>query len=488
MRALAGLLLTCLLAAACGEIHQSPVDGALPVTEPTVRVLLVGDVMTGRGVASVMTSEADGVFAGVRHLLAAADIAGANLESPLTNEPHVSANENMLEADPATAGALAAAGFDLISLPNNHSTDAGPRGLLDTLAAVEATGMVVVGGGADRSAAAAPLIVEDGDLTVGFLAYDATGVGIPAGDGAGVATWDETAAVGAVRDLRAHVDVLVVSVHGGTEYLPVPDPGMLEIGEILGEVGADVVWGHGAHVIQPVQLLDSRSVVVATSLGNFLFDQSGRDRTQGAMLEVLAGRAGVLAYRVGITEHSDRRVELVEWLPPEGDGVWLDGSWWELVGPMAIEAATDAGLEEFRHGDLVTAVEGDITGDGNVDVVASFRRPRQTTPLMELRPDLQWADASGRSAHVGVYDPEGLREIWVAGTVVMPVADLAVCDGAIATVHDQLDDPTPVAGGAWEWNGFGFDTAPDIPGSGTPGCTDIDGDGRTEPVIADRVP
>ena len=485
MRRLLVVISSCLLLVACGRINQQPTPDSPAVTGPTLRVLLVGDVMTGRGVASVMESDPDGVFADVRHLLAAADVVGANLESPLTDEAHVSANENMLEADAATAGVLAAAGFDLMSLPNNHTTDAGRQGLLDTLAAVEAAGMLAVGAGSDESAAVAPTILQ-GDPTVGFLAYDATGVGIPAGDEAGVATWDEAAAIEAVRALRGRVDLLVVSVHGGTEYLPVADPGMMDIGEVLSEAGADVMWGHGAHVVQPVQLLESRPVLVATSLGNFLFDQFGSNRTRGAMLEVLAGQEGVRAYRVGLTEHPDRRVEFAEWLLPEGDAVWLDGSWWNLPREVSTEAATAMQLDEFRHGDLVTAVEGDITGDGEVDVVASFRRPHQTTSLMELRPDVQWEDASGRSAHVGVFDPDGLREVWVAGTVVMPVAALAVCDGSIATVHDQLDDPGLVAGGAWEWNGFGFDTAPDIPGPGTPACTDIDGDGRTEPVILNR--
>lgn len=485
MRRVSIAIASCLLLLACGEINQVPATQAPPVARPTIRILLVGDVMTGRGVAPVMVSDPDGVFAGVRHLLAAADVVGANLESPLTDEPHSSANENMLEADPATAEVLAAAGFDLMSLPNNHSTDAGPQGLVDTLAAVEAAGMVAVGAGSNESVANDPMVVE-GDLTVGFLAYDATGVGAPARDGAGVATWDEEVATEAVRDLRDRVDLLVVSVHGGTEYLPVPDPGMLDIGEILIEAGADVVWGHGAHVVQPVQFLDSRPAVVATSLGNFLFDQSGPGRTTGAMLEVLAGREGVLAYRIGITEHPVRRIEFIEWLPPEKDAVWLDGSWWSLGRDIGVETSAAVDLGEFRHGDLVTAVEGDITGDGDLDVVASFRRPRQTTPLMELRPDVQWVDAAGRSAHLGVFDPVDLREIWVAGTVVMPVAGMAICDGTIATVHDRLDDTGLVAGGAWTWNGFGFDTAPDIPGPGTPGCFDIDGDGVAEPVIVDR--
>jgi poly-gamma-glutamate synthesis protein (capsule biosynthesis protein) len=491
MRTLGVLLLACLLTAACGEIAPAPVDDLAPVPDspatdgPTVRVLLVGDVMTGRGVAPVLAREADEVFAGVRHLLAAADIVGANLESPLTTRPHTSANDNALEADPAAALVLAAAGFDVMSLPNNHSTDAGPQGLLDTLAAVEAAGMRAVGAGADAAAAHSPMTVE-GELAVGFLAYDATGVATSAGVDAGVASWDEDRAAAAVRELRNQVDLVVVSVHGGTEYLRVADPGMLEIAEMLIAAGADVVWGHGAHVVQPVQLAEPRAGIVATSLGNFLFDQSGDDRTQGAMLEVVAGEEGVRAYRVGISKHPAHRVEFVEWLLPEGDAVWLDGSWWSLARAVDVEFATTADLAAFRHGDLVTAVEGDITGDGKQDVVASFRRPHRTTPLMELRPDVQWEDALGRSAHLGVFDPNGLREIWVAGTVVMPVAGMVVCDGAIATVHDALDDPGLVAAGAWEWNGFGFDTAPDIPGPGMPGCADIDGDGRSEPVIVAR--
>ena len=105
---------------------------------------------------------------------------------------------------------------------------------------------------------------------------------------------------------------------------------------------------------------------------------------------------------------------------------------------------------------------------------------------MELHPEVQWADALGRSAHLGVYDPDGLTEIWVAGSVLMPIGDLQICDGSLATIHDPLDGPTQTAAGAWEWNGFGFDTAPDIPGGGNPVCADIDGDGTTEPAILNR--
>ena len=149
-------------------------------------------------------------------------------------------------------------------------------------------------------------------------------------------------------------------------------------------------------------------------------------------------------------------------------------------------ASTETTVAEFRHGDLIAAAAGDIDGDGASDVVASFRRPHRMTPFMELHPELQWADAQGRDAHLGVYQPDGLVEIWVAGSVLLPIADLEICDGSLALVHDHLDVPTPVASSAWEWNGFGFDTAPDLPGPGTPACADINGDGKTEPVILNR--
>jgi hypothetical protein len=475
-----------LVLTACGPISADPVpEPALP----TARILLVGDVMLGRGVANLASSDPDSLFAEVRHLLAAADVVGANLESPLTDGPHRSTNENMLEADPATAAILSAARFDVLSVANNHSTDAGAGGLLDTLRNLRSQGLRSIGGGPSRVEATASEGFDVGGVGIGFVAFDATGVSETATDAGfepGVATWgeDQLELVAGISELY---DVLVVSIHGGTEYLRVTDPGMAHIAADLAEAGADVVWGHGAHIVQPVTVIaGDKPTITATSLGNFLFDQSGPERTMGAILEVLVDEGGVVAYRVGITEHPERRVEFVEWLQPGGDAVWLHDSWWTLTRTTTVEPATPVDFAEFRYGDLIDAARGDITGDGVVDIVASFRRPHQQTPLMDLHPDLQWADANGRSAHVGVYDPEGLREIWVAGTVVMPVAQLAICDGAVATVHDQLDDPALVAGGAWEWNGFGFDTAPDIPGPGTPGCADIDGDGRTEPVILGR--
>lgn len=491
MKTIAGLSVCAVLLAGCtaGATSSSAPPDAPPDAAPpaVVRVVLVGDVMLGRGIARSAAADPDALFAEVRHLLRSPDVAGANLESPLTARPVGSPIENDLSADPSMAAVLSEAGFDLVSLPNNHATDAGPDGLLDTIAAAEAAGLMTVGAGATREEATAPLIVTRRDVVLGFLAYDATAVARPADGRPGVASWDEAAAVEAVTALDAQADVVIVSIHGGSEYLPTNDPYMTEIAQTIVAAGADVVWGHGAHVIQPIRAIAAdRPAVVATSLGNFVFDQSGRERTTGALLEVLADAAGVIAYRVALTNHATGRIDLVEWMLPDGDAVWLDGAWWTLTRPPAAVARAPAQLAAFRHGDLVAAEIGDASGTGDELVVASFRRPFVETDLMRLRPDVQWMDAAGRSAHLGVYRGSELAEVWVAGTVMLPIADLAVCRGALALAHDSLDDNAIGAGGAWEWSGFGFTTAPELPGGAVPRCADVDGDGRTEPVIVGR--
>lgn len=97
--------------------------------------------MLGRSVGPVAAAEGPEFLAGIRHVLSSADLAAANLESPLTRRAHLSSNPNVLQADPALAPLLAGAGFDLMSVANNHALDSGPGGLADTIEALEAAGL-----------------------------------------------------------------------------------------------------------------------------------------------------------------------------------------------------------------------------------------------------------------------------------------------------------------------------------------------------------
>jgi poly-gamma-glutamate synthesis protein (capsule biosynthesis protein) len=472
-----------LVLAACA----GPQTGGPSMTEPPppssglVRLVLGGDVMMGRAAAPVASRDPGGVFEGVRWLIEGADVAAANLESPLTTASHLDPRRPALEADPAAARALGLAGFDLMAVANNHAGDAGPDAVLDTIAALVAAGVGAVGGGADPAAARASWSVDPGGIPVTFLAYDLTRAGPAAQpDRPGVAAWDEEAAEAAVTAAAAS-GLVVVSIHGGLEWLPEPDPGITGVAARVAGWGADLVWGHGAHVLQAVRV--EHGTVVATSLGNLLFDQPGGS---GGLLEVLADEQGVVAFRVGLTSDRSGLVRFLGWAPPAGDAVLLDGEWWEPARSVEPVAPGNSPEAPALIGDVDAIGEGDVDGDGRPELVAAFRRPARLSGVAEAWPGHLWVDERGRSAHLGVYRPASLEEVWVAGALARPVGDLAVCDRGLAVTYTGLTDRAPVAAGGWAWNGFGFKLAPDLLGPGSPGCADVDGDGLLDPLITGR--
>ena len=439
--------------------------------------------MLGRAVAGMATADPVGLFEDVRFVIGSADVAAANLESPLTTRPHLDPAVHALEADPAVAPRVAAAGFDILGVANNHAGDAGPDAVLETATAVAAAGMQAVGVGTDRESAFTPVIVEHEGLRIAYLAFDVTGVGAPAGSGPGVASWEPGEAERAVRKAGRLADVVTVGLHGGIEYLSVADPYLQGVTGELVDWGADVVWGHGAHVVHPITSVDTGTgtAVVATGLGNFLFDQT----STGALLEVLVDRTGVRAWRVGSVEHDDLRVHFTGWDEPAGDAVLFEAGWWSLAGEVVTVGGRPA-PPGFGAGEMMAAATGDVTGDGHDDLAVSFLRPFQETLVNRSYPRFNWADAAGRTAHLGIFEPGTGRSVWVAGSMPRPVTALAVCDGSMTLGFGTFDDRRPVAAGAWVWGGAGFWFSPGLEGPATPTCVDVDGDGATEPAVVER--
>jgi poly-gamma-glutamate capsule biosynthesis protein CapA/YwtB (metallophosphatase superfamily) len=223
-----------------------------------------GDVMLGRGVTRALHKDWDAAFAGVQPQLAEADLAFANLESPLTSAPQTSGRYDLRA--PPQAVALRAAGFDVISLANNHALDAGEAGLAETVATLSAAGIegIVDGntgqwptGGRKqlRFTAAYPL------LAVQMLAFDDS-----------TAPLDLRAASRAVACAAGQADLVIVSVHWGGEYQAAPSQRQRAVARALAEAGADLIVGHGPHVLQRMEWLEE--TLVAYSLGNLLFDQA----------------------------------------------------------------------------------------------------------------------------------------------------------------------------------------------------------------------
>jgi hypothetical protein len=308
-----------------------------------------------------------------------------------------------------------------------------------------------------------------------------------------VQRWDAGVAKRVVEHAAAGSDVVIVSVHGGVERLPEADPRVLSIATQLTAWGADVVWGHGPHVVQPLATAAGprgRTAIVATSLGNFLFDQRGPLTGRGAVLEVMVDRSGVIAHRIGATDHADLRVRFDGWSLPDGDAALVQGEWWTLdrepPPEMSMHRSAVPAADRFPWGTVVDADVGRVTGDPSPDAVVSFRHRPGPHPVRDAMADLQWVDRDGNSAHLGIYRADDLAPVWVAGMVPAPIADVAACDGAVALAYSELEDRAVVATSAAVWHPFGLDAASRLAGTGRPACADVDGDGTTDPVILDR--
>jgi len=240
----------------------------------------MGDVMLGRGIARRHTSSTwSGMFAVVQKEIEAADLALANLESPVTRIPLVQPGYD-LRASPDSLQALTAADLDLVTLANNHILDSGVTGLKETQAALTRAGILYAGSDPE------PVIVPVHEKRLALLSVDDVLAPI---DGEGL--------MESIRQARKSADFVVVSIHWGIEYSPAPSLREKEIARKMIESGADIVFGHHPHVLQPVEWVENqggRAGLIAYSLGNAVFDQpTPPSARQGAVLLIELDSHGV---------------------------------------------------------------------------------------------------------------------------------------------------------------------------------------------------
>jgi poly-gamma-glutamate synthesis protein (capsule biosynthesis protein) len=296
------------------SVRAIAVDGRHPLREPetypvkargsppsgVTTVTLVGDVMLGRRVGAVMARAGD-FAAPFRHAadrLARADLTVGTLECTLSRAGPPQQGGDSFGADPRAVEGLRLAGFDVLSLADNHAGDFGPTALVETVRRVRDAGIVPVGAGAEEREARAPAIVERNGVRFGFLAFNAIGETPPAGRAPGAVRLRMQPRLGPlneddlerfrtdVRTLRPLVDVLIVLPHWGGQYTTRLHPDQPAVAQALVDAGADLIVGSHPHWVQGMELRKGRPV--AYSLGNFVFDMDFSRRTQeGAVLELV---------------------------------------------------------------------------------------------------------------------------------------------------------------------------------------------------------
>ncbi len=243
---------------------------------PPATILFVGDVMPSRYVAAKMRAYGDDYpFASTTDLLQSADLAFANLESPVTPGLPVPNNSMTFRSDPAALPALARAGIDIVSLANNHSPNYGEKGLIDTLLYLHDADIAAVGAGTANSAYA-PVYYDLYNVKVAFIAQNDTDVVPPeycAGEAhVGTACYDITRVANSIALAEKNADLVIFSMHSGTEYTHEPNGRQIALAHAAVDAGADLVIGHHPHVVQSAEVYKGKHIYY--SLGNFIFDQN----------------------------------------------------------------------------------------------------------------------------------------------------------------------------------------------------------------------
>ncbi|MDO8496518.1 MAG: AmmeMemoRadiSam system protein B [bacterium] len=252
-------------------------------------MLFVGDVMLSRSVGAYMQQKGDYnlPFLNIADFLKSADLTFANLENPISSRGVNIGSKYSFRADPKTIEGLKYAGFDIVSIANNHMWDYGREAFLDTMTHLAEAGIDFVGGGHNAEEAHRPVVKDVKGTKVAFLAYTEFLQSVVAGtNSAGISNWNIEQIKKDITTAKQQGDLVVASFHWGDEYQTKHNQKQEQFAKAAIDAGASLVIGHHPHVVQEVE--QYKSGWIAYSLGNFVFDQNfSKETNRGLILEAV---------------------------------------------------------------------------------------------------------------------------------------------------------------------------------------------------------
>lgn len=212
------------------------------------------------------------LLAGVAGLVGGADLAICHLETPVAEPGGPNHGYPTFSVPPEIVPALAGTGFDACTTASNHTFDQGAAGVDRTLAALDTAGLRHAGSArsATESAATTLLPVAGADVALLSYTYGFNGIPPPNGEAWRADPIDRTRILGDAAAARAAgAEVVVVSLHWGDEYRAEPNAQQRSLGpDLVRSPDVDLVLGHHAHVVQPVEPVDGEWVVYG--MGNMV--------------------------------------------------------------------------------------------------------------------------------------------------------------------------------------------------------------------------
>lgn len=216
------------------------------------RVIISGDLFPTEKNSSLFSSgDVESLF-GTRicDLFSDADLTICNLEGSLTDHSERCVKTGPVKVAPTSAvQAYKQLGVDYCLLANNHVTDGGHQGLLDTMGTLEDAGIGFIGAGRNESSIVRSFVKEIDGLFVGVYNVSETMFNRPSKDMAGVWLYDEYVVCKEIKELKAECDFVIVVYHGGIEKFQYPSPELRKRFHRMADNGADVVISQHTHCI-----------------------------------------------------------------------------------------------------------------------------------------------------------------------------------------------------------------------------------------------
>jgi poly-gamma-glutamate capsule biosynthesis protein CapA/YwtB (metallophosphatase superfamily) len=248
------------------------------------RIAITGDVMLGRLVdREIARSGFVRPWGDMLSEFQAADLRLINLECALTSRTERWTGDPykpfFFRSEPKNVETLRVAGIDFACLSNNHICDFGTEGLLDTVHTLDSAGIKHSGAGRDLSDARMPAHLTFDGYRVTVFAYSDHPVAWKASQGQpglnlirpDVTLKEEFQGIeNAIKNVRDECDFLVFTIHWGPNMRMRPTEAFKEFAHAVIDCGADVFWGHSAHVVQGVELYNGKPILYDT--GDFLDD------------------------------------------------------------------------------------------------------------------------------------------------------------------------------------------------------------------------
>lgn len=287
----------------------SPKKGVVPphvdkvVTTEKITLLFAGDMMQHQEQID-SASTADGrynyseCFSLVKDEVAKADLAIANLEVTFAGKPY--AGYPSFSAPDEYLYAIQDAGFDLLTIANNHCLDRGRKGLERTIIMLDSLGLNHLGTYINKEERTNkyPLLIEKNGFRISFLNYTYATNGVATTPPNIVNYIDKEILLNDIAKAKSQKsDVIIACMHWGVEYSSLPDDEQRELADWLIANGVDHIIGTHPHVVQPMELrcdsITNKRHVVAYSLGNYISNMSAVDTDGGAMLRLCLSKDSV---------------------------------------------------------------------------------------------------------------------------------------------------------------------------------------------------